>query len=106
MLPIIKYYMRLNSLKKIKFLCKSKKTTAIGKSLVKNQIKNKIFFCTVSKFQKTSAMEQNRFIQRNKKNIPRRDILRILVAVISRFNVKDCPLSLKFHHLFICISLK
>ena len=37
--------------KKIKFLYKSK-TKAIGKSLVKNRIKNKTFFCTtVSKFQ-------------------------------------------------------
>ena len=36
--------MRLNSLKKIKFLCKSKKTTAIGKSLVKNRIKNRKYF--------------------------------------------------------------
>ena len=51
-------------------------------------------------------MEQNRFIQRNKKNVLRRDILQILVAVIQRFNVKRCPLSLKFCHLFICISLK
>ena len=50
-------------------------------------------------------MEQNRFIQRNKKNVLRRDILRILV-VIGRFNVKRCPLSLKFCHLFVCISLK
>ena len=48
-------------------------------------------------------MEQNRFIQRNKKNVLRRDILRILV-VIGRFNVKRCPLSLKFRHLFICKS--
>ena len=52
-------------------------------------------------------MEQNRFIQRNKKKIVlRRDILRILVAVIWRFNLKKYPLSLKFCHLFVCISLK
>ena len=34
-------------------------------------------------------MEQNRFIQRNKKNVLRRDILRILVAVVPRFSVKN-----------------
>ena len=52
MLPVIKYYARRsNSKKKITFLYKSK-TTAIGKSFVKNWIKNKQFFCTtVSKFQ-------------------------------------------------------
>ena len=58
MLPIIKYYVRrLNSeKKKIKFLYKSK-TTATGKSFVKNRIKNKIFFCTtVSKFQDISTL--------------------------------------------------
>ena len=44
-------------------------------------------------------MEQNRFIQRNKKNILRRDILRILIVVIRRFNVKRYPLSLKFRHI-------
>ena len=33
-------------------------------------------------------------------------MLQILVAVIQRFNVKRCPLSLKFYHLFVCISLK
>ena len=52
-----------------------------------------------------SAMEQIRFIQRNGKNILRRDILRILVAVTQSFNVKRCPLSLKFCNLIICISL-
>ena len=46
MLPIIKYYVR-RFLKKDYILI-----TAIGKSFVKNRIKNKIFFCTtVSKFQ-------------------------------------------------------
>ena len=50
-------------------------------------------------------MEQIRFIQRNGKNILRRDILRILVAVTQSFNVKRCPLSLKFCNLIICISL-
>ena len=33
-------------------------------------------------------------------------MLQILVAVIQRFNVKRCPLSLKFYHLLVCISLK
>ena len=57
MLPVIKYYMkRLNSLKKIKFLYKSK-TRAVGKSCVKNRVKNKIFFCTTaSKFQEISTL--------------------------------------------------
>ena len=77
---------------------------------MKNRIKSRKYFSahgtTVSKFQETSAMEQIRFIQINKKNVPRRDILQILVAIIPRFNVKRCPLSLKFCHLFICISLK
>ena len=40
------------------------------------------------KAEKTSAMEQNRFIQRNKKKVLRTDILRILVEVILRFNIK------------------
>ena len=40
-------------------------------------------------------MEQIRFIQRNKKTVPRRDILRILVAVIWRFNVKKVSFILK-----------
>ena len=77
---------------------------------MKNRIKSRKYFSahgtTVSKFQETSAMEQIRFIQINKKNVPRRDILQILVAIIPRFNVKRCPLSLKFCHLFICISVK
>ena len=51
-------------------------------------------------------MEQNRFIQTNKKNVLRRDILRILVAVIQRFDVKKVSFTLKFRHLFICMSLK
>ena len=51
-------------------------------------------------------MEQNRFIQTNKKNVLRRDILRILVAVIRRFDVKKVSFTLKFRYLFICMSLK
>ena len=80
---------RLNSSKNIEFLCKSK-TTAFGKSFVKNQIKNTKHFSAnqYQDFRKHLRwMEQNRFIQRNKKNVPRRDILRILVGVIPRFNV-------------------
>ena len=42
---------------------------------------------------KTSAMEQNRFIQRNKKKkILRRDTLQISVAVLWRCTVKKMPL--------------
>ena len=92
-LSLINYYERRSiSKKKIKFLYKSK-TTAIAKSFVKNRIKNRKYFSAQQyqyfrKFRRyTSAIEQNRFIQRNKKNVPRRDILRILVAVIPRFNV-------------------
>ena len=57
MLSVIKYYMkRLNSLKKIKFLYKSK-TGAVGKNFVKNRVKSKIFFCTTaSKFQEISTL--------------------------------------------------
>ena len=40
-------------------------------------------------------MEQNRFIQRNKKFVLRRDILRILVAVIPSFSVKKVPFIFK-----------
>ena len=68
MLPIIKYYMRRsNSLKRFKFLYKSK-TTAIGKSFVKNLSEKRKYFSAeqYQNFMKfrlwTSAMEQNRFI--------------------------------------------
>ena len=37
-------------------------------------------------------MEQNSFIQRNKKDILRRDTLRISVGVVRRCNVKMGPL--------------
>ena len=40
-------------------------------------------------------MEQNRFIQTSKKNVLRRDILRILVAVIRSFSVKKVPFIFK-----------
>ena len=70
------------------------KTTAIEKSFIKNRIKNRKYFSTqqYQNFRKfryyTFAMEQNRFIQRNKKNVLLTDILRVLVAVIWSFNVK------------------
>ena len=86
--------------KDYKFFSKSN-TIAIGKVFVKNRIKNRKYFSAQQyqyfrKFRRyTSAIEQNRFIQRNKKNVPRRDILRILVSVIGRFNVKRCPLIFK-----------
>ena len=77
---------------------------------MKNWIKKqKIFFCTtVSKFQEILTLnicdKATQIYPKKQKNVLRRDILRILVAVIRRFNVKRCPLSLKFHHLFICMS--
>ena len=79
--------------RKIKFLYKSK-TTAIGKIFMKNQIKKqKILFCTtVSKFQEISTLNicdgAKQIYPKKQKNLLRRDILRILVAVIPRFDVK------------------
>ena len=61
---------------------------------MKNQIKKqKILFCTtVSKFQEISTLNicdgAKQIYPKKQKNLLRRDILRILVAVIPRFDVK------------------
>ena len=61
---------------------------------MKNQIKKqKILFCTtVSKFQEISTLNicdgAKQIYPKKQKNLLRRDILRILVVVMGRFNEK------------------
>ena len=67
---------------------------------MQNRIKSKKYF-SAQQYQNfgkiqhyTSAKEQNRFIQRNKKDILRRDTLRISVAAIQRCTVKKVYLKI------------